>query len=218
MNDKPIANAISNGFNRIFCVARNYRLHAAEMQAAVPKEPTFFMKPLSALVPVGVTIPYPTVTTQLEYEAELVVLIGKSGKPQTLDDAQNYIAGLSLGIDLTLRDKQAKLKEKGLPWEMAKSFDASAPIGDFVQWSADLPLTNMLFTCHVNHELRQSGDSADMVFSIPQLIVHLATLWTLQPGDLIYTGTPAGVGPLQRGDLISLASDKIGSFSWSVET
>jgi len=202
--------------NRIFCVARNYHLHAQEMQASVPSEPTFFMKPQSSLVLSNQPIVYPELTTQLEYEAELVILVGQAGKPKTEQEALSFIQALSLGIDLTLRDKQAKLKEKGLPWEMAKAFDGSAPIGAFTSWHDQISLDKITFSCYVNNELRQQGISSDMVFSMPQLVLSIAKLWSLQPGDLIYTGTPAGVGPLLRGDTISLQSDLLGKFSWQV--
>jgi len=161
-------------------------------------------------------IPYPTHGNQLEHEAELVVLIGKSGKPTTEQDALSFIAGLSLGLDLTLRDVQAKLKEKGLPWEMAKSFDGSAPVGLFTAWNNQWSLDNLTFSCDVNGDLRQSGQSKDMVFTISQLLVELAKLWMLQPGDLIYTGTPAGVGRLHVGDEVTLSSELLGEFTWNI--
>lgn len=200
---------------RIFCIGRNYVDHVQELNNAIPTRPVIFMKPASSLVPANQTLTFPTHGQELHQEAEVVVLVGKSGRPQTPAEALAYIAGLSLGLDLTLRDVQNELKNKGLPWELAKAFDGSAPIGEqFVPYTSEIDLEKLTFTCHFNGELRQQGDTSYMMFPIAQQLVAIAQAWELRPGDLIYTGTPAGVGVIRPGDMIVLASPQLGSFQW----
>lgn len=202
--------------SRIFCIGRNYVDHAKELKNEVPTSPVVFMKPATSLVPEGEAIPVPSHGEEFHFEAELVVLIGKEGRAVTLEQAPGFIKALSLGLDLTLRDVQSRLKGKGLPWECAKAFDGSAPLGAFKPIGPSMPLEEITFTCHVNDELRQSGNTNTMIFPIKTLVVELSRVWKLLPGDLIYTGTPSGVGPLNRGDRITVASPVIGSFSWTV--
>lgn len=200
---------------RVFCIGRNYVDHIQELNNAMPTRPVIFMKPASSLVPANTTLTFPTHGQELHQEAELVVLVGKPGRPQTPAEALGYIAGLSLGLDLTLRDVQNELKNKGLPWELAKAFDGSAPIGEqFIPYTPDIDLEKITFTCHFNGELRQQGDTSYMMFPIAQQVVAIAQAWELRPGDLIYTGTPAGVGVIRPGDVMVLASPQIGSFQW----
>ncbi len=200
---------------RVFCIGRNYAEHARELRNELPESPVVFMKPASCLVPPGKRIPFPRHGKDLHYEAELVVVIGQSGLPVNEDDAAEWIAGLTLGLDLTLRDVQQELKSKGLPWELSKAFEQSAPLGD----TASLPprsLEEIHFECRINGELRQSGRVEDMLFSIPRLLCELGRTWVWRPGDLLYTGTPAGVGPLNPGDRIEVSGPALGSFSWSM--
>jgi 2-keto-4-pentenoate hydratase/2-oxohepta-3-ene-1,7-dioic acid hydratase in catechol pathway len=201
---------------RVFCIGRNYRAHAEELNNAIPDTPVVFIKPTSALIPKNSVITMPTHGQDLHYEAELVVLVGQEGRPQTLEDTRRFIEGFSLGLDLTLRDVQSELKKNGLPWEKAKGFDASAPLGTFASFTPEIDLNNISFTCEVNGELRQQGNSGNMLFSIPTLLMELSKIWTLKPGDLIFTGTPEGIGPLHSGDSISVSSDLIGSYTWNV--
>ena len=126
------------------------------------------------------------------------------------------MSAVTVGLDLTLRDVQADLKKKGLPWEIAKAFDQSAPIGSFVPYNKSIDLNNISFGCKVNGIERQRGNSRDMIFSIPRLLVELSKIWMLRPGDLLFTGTPSGVGPLKVGDSIEIKSNLTGSFSWSI--
>ena len=128
----------------------------------------------------------------------------------------SFISSITLGLDLTLRDVQKDLKQKGLPWEIAKAFDQSAPIGNFIPYDGSLDLNNISFGCKVNGTQRQRGNTGDMIFGMGELLVELSRIWVLYPGDLIYTGTPSGVGPLKIGDSIEIESDPIGSFSWSI--
>jgi 2-keto-4-pentenoate hydratase/2-oxohepta-3-ene-1,7-dioic acid hydratase in catechol pathway len=146
----------------------------------------------------------------------LVILIGQAGRPTSDGAALAAIAGLSLGLDLTLRALQDSLKQQGLPWERAKAFDGSAPIGTFHAYQSEIELDNIHFLCTINDVPRQQGNSRDMIFTFPKIIQALARVWTLMPGDLIYTGTPSGVGVLETNDRISVASPGLGDFHWHV--
>jgi 2-keto-4-pentenoate hydratase/2-oxohepta-3-ene-1,7-dioic acid hydratase in catechol pathway len=172
------------------------------------------MKPVSCLVSVGKSIRMPVHGSNLHHEAEVVVLIGTGGKDIPESNAASHIAGLTLGLDLTLRDVQSDMKKKGWPWEIAKAFDQSAPLGDLTAYDDTLPLDNIPFECLVNGTVRQTGNSSEMIFAIPHLVHYLSGIWELKKGDLIFTGTPSGVGPLQPGDRVALHSDLLGTFEW----
>jgi len=201
---------------RIFCIGKNYAEHVKEMGGSAPGQPVVFMKPVSCLVPPGETLIMPSHGSSLHHEAEVVVLIGKAGKVISETTAPSHIAGLTLGLDLTLRDVQSDLKQKGWPWEISKAFDSSAPLGTLTTFDDTLPLDNIPFQCLVNGVERQTGNSGEMMFAIPHLIHYLSGIWEMMEGDLIFTGTPAGVGPLQPGDRITLHSDLLGTFEWSL--
>lgn len=202
--------------SRVFCIGRNYAGHIKELNSERLKTPTMFSKPPTSLVPPGADIVMPAHGKDLHHEAEVVVLMGRAGTPKDLEEAREFITALSLGLDLTLRDVQKVQKEKGLPWEIAKSFDQSAPVGTFIPCDGTLDLGDIPFSCHVNGALRQEGNTGDMIFSIPQQVLALGKIWKLLPGDLIYTGTPEGVGPLRRGDTITVESPLLGTFSWNI--
>ena len=202
---------------RIFCIGRNYVKHIEELKNEVPGQPVIFMKPYSSLLPQSNTIVIPSHGTELHHEAELVLKIGKTGRAETDKEALTMIEAYTLGLDLTLRDVQKQLKEKGLPWEIAKSFPASAPIGEFVPYtSGTTDLGNLKFNLAVNGINRQNGDTSLMLFPVAGIITYLSGIWELQEGDLIYTGTPAGVAQLKTGDRAELAGDGVGPFSWDV--
>ncbi|MDA0242486.1 MAG: fumarylacetoacetate hydrolase family protein [Chloroflexi bacterium] len=201
---------------RIFCIGQNYVAHVQELGNELNSEPLIFMKPTACLLPVGEPIPFPHHGRELHQEAELVIQIGREGHVASAEEAPSFISGLSLGLDMTLRDVQTKLRQKGHPWELSKSFEGSAPIGEFVPFTAAFDLTDLHYTCHINGELRQQGHTALMIFPIATLIATLGQVWRLRTGDLIYTGTPAGVGPVHTGDVITVASEGIGGFSWVV--
>lgn len=192
---------------RIFCIGRNYAAHAAELGNAKPAEPVVFMKPATAIVAQGSEIHLPRDRGSVHQEAELVLMIGRDGATSADD-----IIGIALGLDLTLRDEQSRLKAAGLPWELAKSFDDSAPLGNFVE--APKRFDDLVFECRVNEELRQRACTADMLFPVTQLVTFLAARFHLRRGDLVYTGTPAGVGPVVAGDKVELSSDFAGFCSW----
>ena len=201
---------------RVFCIGRNYAEHVHELSNKLPPKPVVFIKPASCLVGPGEEIHFPKHGSELHHEVEIVVRVGREGRVSTEEEALSFISSITVGLDLTLRDVQKDLKQKGLPWEIAKAFEQSAPIGDFIPYDQSLDLKDISFGCKVNGIERQRGNTGDMIFGIGQLIVELSKIWVLRPGDLIYTGTPSGVGPLKIGDSIEIESDPIGSFSWSI--
>jgi fumarylpyruvate hydrolase len=188
--------------HRIYCVGRNYAEHAQEMGHAVDREqPTFFMKPADAVWPGELPVPYPPGTTNLHHEVELVVALGAGGRDLDPARALDCVYGYAIGLDLTRRDLQAAAKAKGNPWDTAKGFDASAPIGAIVPASAIGHPTAGELTLSVNGVERQRADIASMIFDVPEIIAALSRLFELRPGDLLFTGTPAGVGALRPGDV-----------------
>lgn len=185
---------------RIFCVGQNYADHAREMGSNPDREqPFFFSKPADAVVESGTTLPFPSLTSNLHHEVELVVALGAGGTDVAVADAASLIYGYAVGIDLTRRDLQAEAKSKGRPWDMAKGFDRSAPIGALTPGA---PPSEGAITLHVNGALRQNGDLSQMIWNVAEVISKLSTYVTLAPGDLIFTGTPAGVGPIQPGETV----------------
>lgn len=202
---------------RVFCIGCNYVAHIEELNNDMPDSPVIFMKPATSLVSSEQkTVSYPNFCEDLHFETELVILIGKEGVPADEVDARNFIAGLAVGLDLTMRDVQTELREKGLSWEKCKAFDQSAPIGEFTAFDPACDLENIKFSGSVNGKLRQSGDSALMIFPISRLIKELSKYWSLLPGDLIFTGTPEGVGSLQRGDNIEITDSQGKNYSWEI--
>lgn len=187
--------------HRIYCVGRNYAEHAREMGAEVNREtPTFFMKPADAVWTSGAPIPYPSATTNLHHEVELVVALRSGGRDIPAHAARAHVYGYAVGLDLTRRDLQAAAKAKGNPWDVSKGFDASAPISVIEPAEAFAwPLSGRL-ALTVNGQLRQEADVSTMIFGVAEIIAELSLLFELAAGDLIYTGTPAGVGPLVPGD------------------
>lgn len=185
---------------KIICVGRNYAAHAAELNNEVPKEPVIFLKPDTALIPKNLPFFYPDFSKDIHFETELVIRINRLGKNIAEKFAPKYYNEISLGIDFTARDLQQQLKEKGLPWERAKAFDGSAPVGQFIELASLENSKNIHFKLFINKEERQIGETADMLFSVNQLIAHISSFITLKIGDLIFTGTPKGVGPIKIGD------------------
>lgn len=185
---------------KIICIGRNYADHAKEMKADLPTEPVFFMKPDVALLRENKDFYFPSFTKDLHYECELVVKIDKMGKHIAEKFAHKYYSQISLGIDFTARDLQQKCKEKGLPWEIAKSFEHSAPISEIWIDKKELEIENIQFHLEINGNKVQQGTSYDMIFNIDKIIAYISQFMTLKTGDLIFTGTPAGVGPVKIGD------------------
>jgi len=195
---------------KIICIGRNYAKHAKELGNSVPKEPVYFMKPDSALLPKKAPFFYPNFTKDLHYEVELVIKICKLGKNISPKFASTYYKEIGLGIDFTARDIQLECKANGLPWEKAKAFDYSAPLSrDFINKNEFSNLNDIHFSLEKNGEIVQKGNTEDMLFDFDNLICYLSQFLTLKIGDLIFTGTPAGVGPVQIGDkLIGYIEDR----------
>lgn len=185
---------------KIIAIGRNYSDHAKELNNPVPTEPVVFMKPDTALLREGRAFIHPDFSNDIHYEVELVIKISKEGKHIAEKFAINYIDSIGIGIDFTARDLQEKCKSKGLPWEIAKAFDHSAPIGEFKPISEFEDLKNIEFSLKKNNEQVQIGNSKDMIFSFEQIISYVSKRFTLKKGDYIFTGTPAGVGKITIGD------------------
>lgn len=185
---------------KIICIGRNYADHAKELGNDIPDEPVVFMKPKSALLQAHTPFYYPEFTNELHYECELVLRVCKNGKYIQERHASNYYNGITVGIDFTARDIQDECKAKGLPWEKAKAFDNSAAVGKFIDITPGMNLKNINFSLHKNGELVQKGNSGGMIFSFDSIISHISNYFSLNIGDLIFTGTPAGVGECVVGD------------------
>jgi 2-keto-4-pentenoate hydratase/2-oxohepta-3-ene-1,7-dioic acid hydratase in catechol pathway len=185
---------------KIICIGRNYVEHAKELGNDIPDEPVIFMKPKSAIIQPHTPFYYPEFTNELHYECELVLRISKNGKYIQERHASNYYNGITVGIDFTARDIQDELKKKGLPWEKAKAFDNSAAIGKFIDIKPDFNKKNINFSFFKNGEKVQQGNSGNMIFSIDKLIANISMYFSLNIGDFIFTGTPAGVGECVVGD------------------
>lgn len=201
---------------RIFCIGRNYAAHVRELGNPVPIEPVVFMKPTTAIVPVGARLTLPRGRGALHHECEVVLQVGRDCADLDPASALGALSAVTLGLDLTLRDEQERLKKAGQPWELAKAFDHSAPLGELVPL-AGIDLGALRFECRVGGELRQKGDTAEMLFPCAVLVAFLSRRFKLLAGDLIFTGTPAGVGPLVPGDEVVIESAAIGRFAWRCE-
>jgi 2-keto-4-pentenoate hydratase/2-oxohepta-3-ene-1,7-dioic acid hydratase in catechol pathway len=188
---------------KIFCVGRNYADHAKELGNAVPEEPVIFMKPKTALLQPNTPFYYPEFSNELHYEVELILRIAKNGKYIPENQANKYYDAISVGIDFTARDVQANLKKKGLPWEKAKAWDNSAVAGNWILLSDEMLNNPIHFSLNKNREQVQLGDTRDMIFSFDHIVSHISQYFSLNIGDMIYTGTPAGVGECVSGDVLT---------------
>jgi fumarylpyruvate hydrolase len=196
--------------HRIYCVGRNYAAHAREMGQDPEREPPFFFtKPADAIVPNHATIPYPSRTKNLHHEIELVVALGKAGRNIPVSQAHEHVYGHAVGNDLTRRDLQFEARDKGRPWDTGKAFDRSAVISAIQPAAPGTSFASGRIWLKVNDELRQQADLSDLIWSVPEIIAELSTLFELQPGDLIYTGTPAGVGAVKPGDRLEGGIDTL---------
>ena len=187
---------------KIFCVGRNYVEHAKELGNQVPDEPVIFMKPKSALLQSHTPFYYPEFSNELHYEAELVLRVSKNGKYVNERHASKYYNGITVGIDFTARDIQAELKKKGLPWEKAKAWDNSAVVGTWKEITPEMLKRPINFSLKQNGEEVQKGITTDMLFTFDQIVSHISNYFSLNIGDLIFTGTPAGVGECVVGDVL----------------
>jgi fumarylpyruvate hydrolase len=199
---------------RILCVGRNYAAHRREMGGDDRDPPFFFAKPADAIVPPGADAPYPQATQNLHHEIELVVALKSGGSDIAVDQAAELIFGYAVGVDLTRRDLQAAAREKGQPWDSAKGFDGSAPISPIKRWSGAPPQGRIRLA--VNGATRQDATVADMIWNVPEIVAEASKLWRLAPGDLIFTGTPEGVGPLVRGDAVEGEVEGVGKLTFRI--
>lgn len=193
--------------SKIICIGRNYVAHAKEQNVEVPEVPLIFLKPPSSLIGNGDKIILPPQSNQVEHEAELVVVIGRQGRWIQPEDAADHILGYTAGNDVTARD----LQRRDGQWTRGKGFDTFCPLGPWIE--TEFSDADAIVTCHVNGEMRQMASTRDLVFTVKQLIAYISSVMTLMPGDLIFTGTPAGIGPLQDGDVVTVTVEGIGSLT-----
>jgi fumarylpyruvate hydrolase len=216
----PVAGGGTFPVHRIYCVGRNYAEHAQEMGFTGREPPFFFMKPADALVAVAEgetgSLPYPTLTSNFHHEIELVVAIGVGGVGIKAADAAKHIWGYAVGLDMTRRDLQGEMKKQGRPWCIGKAFDHSAPIGPLLPKSKTGELTAGAITLAVNGAPKQNGDLKELIWNVGEIVEHLSAAWELAPGDLIFTGTPAGVGAVIKGDVMHGQIEGLGSLKVKV--
>ncbi len=190
--------------SKILCVGRNYAAHAKEHDAEVPTVPLLFLKPASSVIAPGATIYLPPQSEQVEHEAELAVVIGRRGRWISTEEAMDYVMGYTIANDVTARDLQRRDDQ----WTRSKGFDTFCPLGPWID--TDLDPSDAMITCHVNDEMRQMASTRDMIFNVRQLIAFASSIMTLEPGDLLLTGTPAGVSPLKPGDVVKISIEGLG--------
>ncbi|HEX5684161.1 MAG TPA: fumarylacetoacetate hydrolase family protein [Ideonella sp.] len=216
----PVSDGRSFPVHRIYCVGRNYAEHAVEMGHTGREPPFFFMKPADAVLPVADgqigRMAYPPMTSNLHHEIELVVALGAGGRDVPVERAAELIWGYAIGLDMTRRDLQNDMKKQGRPWSIGKGFDDSAPIGSIHPKAATGELLKGAITLDVNGQRRQAGDLSDLIWSVSETIATLSRAWTLAPGDLIYTGTPAGVGAVVAGDRLVGAIEGLGQLQLDI--
>ena len=201
---------------KVVCIGRNYAEHIKELGNQTPDKPVIFIKPASAIVPSGGTIVIPNYSDDCHHEIELAVLIGQSAKNVTAAEALGYVSGYAVALDLTLRDVQSAQKSKGLPWEIAKAFDTSCPISDFVPAGQVTDPQKLQLKLTVSGEVRQDGNTRDMMRSIAELIAAASSYFTLEEGDILLTGTPSGVGKIASGDQLEASIEQVGKLNVAV--
>ncbi len=202
--------------SKIICLGRNYAKHAKELGHEVPKEPVIFLKPPSSLIGPKEAIILPRISKRVDHEVELAVIIGKRGRRISRERAMEYVLGYTILLDITARDLQWEAKRKGLPWTVAKGFDTFAPVGPRLVDKRELDVSDLELGLKVNGELRQLARTSEMIFKIPEIIEYISSVMTLEAGDIIATGTPAGVGPLRHGDEIEAWIEGIGKLEEDV--
>jgi len=202
--------------SKIVALAKNYAEHAREMESDVPERPVFFLKPPSALIGPGDPIILPRISKRVDHEVELAVIIGRRAKRVPAEKAMDYVLGYTILLDITARDLQTEARKKGLPWALSKGFDTFAPVGPRIVDRRELNIEDLEIGLKVNGKLRQLGRTSGMVFKVPELIEHISSVMTLEPGDIIATGTPAGIGPLRHGDKVEAWIEGIGRVEFDV--
>ncbi len=201
---------------KILCIGRNYARHAAEMNTRVPKQPVVFLKPSTAIIRTQESVMLPPMSPNVHHEVELVVMIGKDGKNIPAGSSLEHVAAYAIGLDMTARDLQSEAKEKGNPWSIAKGFDTFAPLGELIPAEEIKDPQNITLKLKVNDFITQNGHTGDMIFSVAYLISYCSRIFTLERGDLLYTGTPEGVGPVAPGDRLVASSNALPSLAITV--
>jgi len=201
---------------KIICVGRNYQMHVKEMGHDAPTKPVIFLKPPTAYVTDGGTIKLPPNCKELHHEVELGVVIGRKGNLIKENEALDYIGGYVIALDMTARDLQSEAKKRGEPWSIAKGFDTSCPVGNFIPKESISNPDSLNIWCKVNGQLKQQGNTSDMIFTIPHLISFISQYFTLETGDILLTGTPEGVGPVKTGDNIEIGIGDLSKASFTV--
>lgn len=204
MKKYSLTNGTELPVQTMYCIGRNYAAHAKEMNAVVEEQPLIFLKPSTAFCTNNSVVSIPSFSNEMHFEGELVVVIGKDGFNISMDEVDRYIAGIGVGFDLTLRDIQSIAKSKGHPWAVSKGFRHSAPISEIIPYTPLMNLEQLEFSVHCNGTLRQSGNAFMMERSVKELIVYVSTIFELQQGDCIFTGTPEGVGAVTSGDELTI--------------
>lgn len=202
---------------KILCLARNYLEHAREMKGEVPEQPVLFLKPSTALLPPGASIRLPEFSSEVHHEVELVVAVGRLANRISAAEALGIVLGYGVGLDLTARDWQKRARERGEPWSVAKGFDGAAPLSEIAPAEEVGDPGDLAIALRVNGQLRQSARTSEMVFKTPDIVAHASRFFTLEPGDLIFTGTPSGVGPIRPGDILEAEIERVGRARWLVE-
>lgn len=217
MYDVILKPSRSFSVGKIVCVGQNYAAHIKEMNSKKTGDPVLFLKPSTALIKEGTKIVLPAFSHEVHHEVELALLVGKKAKNVSADQWQNYITGAGIALDLTLRDLQRQAKDRGLPWSVSKGFDGACPISSFLPLNEVVNIQNLDITLTVNGEIRQKGNTADMIWNIAELIAYITTVFTLLPGDIVLTGTPAGVSKLEHGDVLDASITHLGRIYFEVQ-
>ncbi len=202
---------------KIVAVGQNYQDHITEMKSERPESPVLFLKPATSILNPGQQIILPDYSNDVHHELELALLVGQTARSISADNWADYIAGVGIALDLTLRDLQGAAKKKGLPWSVAKGFDGACPLSDFVPLDEAGDIQNLQMELQVNDQVRQKGSTSQMIFTIPELLSHISKIFTLEPGDIVLTGTPAGVSALNHGDRINASISGVGQISFTVK-
>lgn len=201
---------------KIFCLGRNYAAHAKEMNTETPEAPIIFLKPSTAILHEGGEVGAPSFSKEVHHEVEMVVLIGREGRNISRERALDFVSGYAVGLDMTLRDIQADAKKRGLPWSVAKGFDTSAPVSKFIEKEKVRKPHNLDISLKINGQLRQHSNTRNMIFTIEEMIEYISSIFTLEAGDLIFTGTPEGVGEVVSGDRLEAELESVGTLHVSM--
>lgn len=202
---------------KILCLGQNYAAHAREMKSDIPTTPIVFLKPSTAIIANGGSVVMPEISNEVHHEVELVVLIGKTAKDISTGNAMEYIDGYGVGLDMTMRDVQRIAKNQGQPWAVAKGFDTSAPLSEFVPRTAVPDPQSLNIRLTVNGKVRQNANTREMIFPVDAIVAYLSSIFTLEQGDLIFTGTPEGVGAVTHGDFLFAEIESVGSLTVHIQ-